>query len=462
MLQAIRAFGFRVGCHERRSVSNQIGSQGQRVTIVLHDFLNKFKYSTVPQEHTEAPQPSPASLLCADMAFSVSLFYKETFICPTLLRQSLNILKSEIPVLSKRLKSTFLGWRHSDYIMEHRDGTYNLELDAKTSAVSMQTSMDMIWKESCPKPLFGESKYIHRNQSITPSNDLIKFDLVTFTDGSVLTMRIAHVLADAGRAVRILEKLSSIYHTLQLDMNHKPCVAPQYDAWFDKNIGTRGPRNMQTVFDILKLDASKLMAIPGALRYYSKQTFVSKYLYLSSRAIKRLQQKVSDPAGNLGMQPSKLDLVQAILISLIANVRKSSLIPGHRDTITTNIELSRLSEDTQIPNDIVGNSSHILQIDGREFHKTSASDINSTDPTIRSLLINALTLRKAINQFKKNPSKKIQEALEQQCIMSTLPKHAVLASFLVNSKLEKLASCTAVASFPMDKARIIIQHSSIV
>jgi hypothetical protein len=219
---------------------------------------------------------------------------------------------------------------------------------------------------------------------------------------------------------------------------------------------------MLTVFDVLKLDASKLMAIPGALRYYSKQTFVSKYLYVSSRAIKRLQQKVSDPAGNLDMQPSKLDLVQAILISLIANVRKSSLIPGHRDTITTNIELSRLSEDTQIPNDNVGNSSHILQIDGREFHKTSASDINSTDPTIRSLLINALTLRKAINKFKKNPSKKIQEALEQQYIMSTLPKHAVLASFLVNSKLEKLVSCTAVASFPMEKARIIIQHSSTV
>lgn len=446
----------RLQCPERWSVPHQNKVQ-QGLTTVLQDYWNGVTYSTSSQEHLKTQQPSPASLLCADMAFSVSLFYKETYICPTLLRHSLHVLKSELPILSKRLKSTSLGWRHPSCVIEPRHKKYNLALSSKTRAMSMQTSMDMLWSESCPIQLFEERNYIHRDQMINPSHDLIKFDLVNFADGSVLTMHIAHVLADAGRAVRILEKLSSIYQALQLHNSNKPSMLSQYDAWFAKNhMGARHhqPRGLQTALDVLKLDASKLMAIPGALRYYSKQTFVSKYLYVSSTAIKRLQQKVSDLACNLNMQPSKLDIVQAILISLIASVRKNRLIPDHHDTVTTNIELSRLSEDTQVPNDIIGNSSHILQIEGEEFLKLASSDIDSTDTIIRSLLINALTLRQTINGFKKEPVKRIQEALEQQCIMSALPKHAVLASFLVNSRLEKLASCTAVASFPMDKARV--------
>ena len=453
MLRVIQqAVRFRIGC-KRWSVPHQSKVQG--LTTVLQDYWNGITYSTSSQEHTKTQKPSPASFLCADMTFSVSLFYKETFICPTLLRHSLHVLTSEIPILSARLKSTSLGWRHSTCVIEPRKEKYNLALSSEKRAMAMQTSMDMLWSESCPTQLFRERNYIHRNQTIDLSRDLIKFDLVTFTDGSVLTMHIAHVLADAGRAVRILEKLSSIYHALQLNASYKSHMPSQYDAWFAKHMGTHHhhPRGLQTALDVLKLDASKLMAIPGALRYYSKQTFISKYLYVSSTSIKRLQQKVSDLACNLNMQPSKLDVVQAILISLIASVRKNRLIPDHRDTVTTNIELSRLSEDTQVPNDIIGNSSHILQIEGGEFLKL-ASDIDSTDTIIRSLLINSLTLRKAINRFKTEPVKSIHEALEQQCIMSALPKHAVLASFLVNSKLEKLASSTAVASFPMDKVRV--------
>jgi synaptobrevin family protein YKT6 len=139
---------------------------------------------------------------------------------------------------------------------------------------------------------------------------------------------------------------------------------------------------------------------------------------------------------------SKMDIVQALAVTMIRRARPE--MDGEINVVI-NMDLSmiypplRPKDDSRRtpPSDILGNSSVFLQIRGTDFHP-------------HDVVHNARLLRRAINEFRANARGNVSAALRKTAAMSSLPKTAVHAAFILHGTREKLASCTAVASFPVD------------
>ena len=373
--------------------------------------------------------PSPASSMCSDMAFSTSLFYHNTFISRKILIQSLEILAKEAPILAgKTIDDRFkLIPRYSNASILVEPECPGFSLNSATRNMSMGMAMESIWTEKTPLLLQESRNYIH---SIRPINtretdDLVRFDLVQCRDGSVLTLHIAHILADAGRATRILERLSTIYESLRIKGRYQSSPV-EYDSWYNKHC-----HKSSTPMDgVLNLAPSDVLSIPGALKYHTATKFAPMFLHIPEASIRNILQLAK---GHFVL--SKLDVVQALNIALISTVRT---IPSSDQKAIINVDLSRILPSS----DTLGNSSDFLEI--------PLGDINNPDAQALILTI-ASKIRNRIEQFKSNAHESIHTTLQRQHTMSMAPKHLVLAAFMIRGMREKLASCSAVASFSLDK-----------
>ena len=402
-------------------------------------------------------QPSPASLMCKGMSFSVSLFYHNVSLSPSVMASALQRLANEAPILAGRTstEANRVFPRLDDVTVNvtvtvPTDGggdttstDSGFSFRTETRSQSLRDAIGAIWGNKNPLFLHERRASSHTIEPVsagkTDADELAQVDLVRYTDGTVLTLHISHLLADAGRAMKLLERLSAIYEAIDAD-DLVPQATITCDTWYDAQYDAQ--YDFSTILthstspsasQLLRLRPAHLLELPAALRTYATTKFSPAYVYVPRAAVTSLQ-ACSNNLDDISPQDpiSKMDIVQAIAVTLLRRARASH--PAN--SVVINMDLSRMTSSS---NDVLGNSSDFLQIQD-EFHPTD-------------VVHNARRIRNALAAFKSNARENVQRALHKTLAMSKLPKSAVHAAFIIHGHREKLASCTAVASFPTDAVR---------
>lgn len=399
--------------------------------------------------------PSAASVMCSGMSFSISLFYPSNVVSESLLKSSLSHLVQESPVMAGKIVKSSNGFflpRFANCAIEYNREHGGVVLRSQTDKnATIRDIIDKIWSNTKSRTLHEVMNYNHRLKPLDPvkSSELAMMDLVRCKDGSIVTLHISHILADAGRAFKLMERLSSIYETLRIG---KEYVAQKttYDTWFGK---TLDPSSLQAEKDgkyliksleFLRLQPGHLLEIPSAIKHHMSAKYVPVYFHVPRSSIESLQDCISRTWCS-HHRPSKLDIVQALNITLISSIRNNRFVPAPGENVIINVDLSKAYNPANIV-DTLGNSSAFLEISGSKFHGPRQ---NITE----ALATNAITIRNQVKELYSNPSHNVKSRLHRQHVMSHAPKHLVLAAYLLHGTREKLASCSAIASFPTEQVR---------
>jgi hypothetical protein len=428
--------------------------------------------------------PSPSSLMCAGMSFSVSLFYPNVSLSSTVMAAALQHLVDEVPILAGRTarETSSLIHRFSDHVIVVRPAGgvgFSFRTEAREHR-TLRQAVDAIWRNNEPLRLHTRRTAAHTIEPIrlgkTEDDELAHVDLVRYADGAVLSLHVSHILADAGRATKLLERLSVIYEAIQ---NDKPIPRGTItcDSWFDAALNEAESRSPHcptaraasaapTANDMLRLSPSRILEFVRAFHSYTTTRFVPLHIYVPRDAVTAMLARAASggkqnpdndvecrdhatlaapswiPLNSSPVTLSKMDIVQALAVTMIRRARPE--MDGEINVVI-NMDLSmiypplRPKDDSRRtpPSDILGNSSVFLQIRGTDFHP-------------HDVVHNARLLRRAINEFRANARGNVSAALRKTAAMSSLPKTAVHAAFILHGTREKLASCTAVASFPVD------------
>lgn len=403
-------------------------------------------------------KPSAASAMCSGMSFSISLFYPNVFISNSILKNCLSLMIQESPVIAGKItrNSKMFLPKFADYIIEYKKahGCMTLRYQSKRD-VFIGRIIDQIWENNKPSTLYDTLKQNHRLEPIKPSkkSELVKVDLIRCEDGSILTLHMSHILADAGRAFKFLQKMGDIYARLQKGEGYIPQELA-YDTWFQRawNSATSNmdDMSMSTPSARLRLQPSHILSLPKAIKKHMTSKYVSVFFYVSHTSVESLQSRIENDCLRQH-RPSKLDIVQALNISLISSVRKNRLVPEPGENVIINADLSKVYNPGNV-NDTLGNSSDFLEIGGSLFQANKQSQ---GDRIIKALATNALTIRNHIHDLYSNPLCNVRSKIQKQYDMSNSPKPLVLAAYLVHGNREKLASCSAIASFPVQNVRRI-------
>lgn len=409
---------------------------------------------------------SPASLMCKGMSFSVSLFYHNAPLSPSVMASALQHLANEAPILAARttvpaiFPRIFRRFSDVEVVLQHARPSSSSTTDDSTGGFSFRTDsrqqslrhvIDMIWKDKTPLVLHERRKMPQTIEPInagkTDADELAHVDLVRYNDGSVLTLHISHLLADAARAIKLLERLSAIYEAIDANKPVPPARVT-FDTWHTKVVATPATPSSppSSLSELLRLRPSHLLDLPVALYDYVTTKFAPVYIYVPRDAVTALQGKSNCSKGHSASHDdscddtpsiSKMDIVQALAVTLLRRAR-----PDHpADSVIINMDLSRVLSPTDDVDtvDTLGNASDFLQIHA-PFHPANVT-------------YNARRIREALEAYRSEARENVQRALRTTAAMSRLPKPAVRAAFIVHGRREKLASCTAVASFPTDGVR---------
>jgi len=279
------------------------------------------------------------------------------------------------------------------------------------------------------------------------NGQLAMLDLIRCKDGSIVTLHISHILADAGRAFKLIERLSSIHEGLQGEKEYVPKKLT-YDTWFGKTLDTQAREDSERMTrpaDVLRLRPGHLLSIPNAFIQHISSKHVPLCFHIPRSSIALLQDQIANECPKQ-QRPSKLDIVQALNISLISAVRNGGFTPEPDQNVIINVELSKVYNPGSV-HDTLGNSSAFMEISGSKFQGPKSN-------LMEAIVTNANTIRKQVNEMYSSPSINVISKLQAQYAMSRAPKHLVLAAYLVHGRKEKLASCSAVASFPIQQVRI--------
>lgn len=401
-------------------------------------------------------KPSAASMMCSDMSFSVSLFYPDNFISSSTLRKALSALVEEVPILAGRMtrSNEKIYPRFADCAIMFKQEYDGFPFRSTTvKDLSVKQAVNKIWDSKQAVTLYDTINRCHTLEplsSMKKTGELASIDLVRCTDGSILTLHISHVLADAGRAFKLLERISKIYTSFQTG-GRWASQELTCDTWFERNLdsGTTCWENgMNRTSTLLGLKPSDIMSLPKLMKQYSTK-YVPLYFYVPRTSVEVVQKFINSRFNDQN-HPSKLDIVQAINITLISAVRHNRMIPAPGENVVINVDLSKISNPSNI-SDILGNSSDFLEIKGTSFQSVSMATTKKLDDVFEAITTNALSIRNHLKQLHSHSALNVAKKLQKQHDMSMLPKHLVLAAFIVHGNREKLASCSAVASFPTDK-----------
>lgn len=414
------------------------------------------RYSVIkPRGQTDLTfTPSAGSVMCSGISFSISLFYPSNVVSESLLKASLSYLVQESPVMAGKIVKNSNGLslpRFANCAIEYKREHGGVVLRSQTDkTATIRNIIDNIWSNTKSRTLHEIINHNHRLKPLDPvkSSELAMMDLVRCKDGSIVTLHISHILADAGRAFKLMERLSSIYETLRIGKEYVP-QKTTYDTWFGK---TLDPSSLQAGEDkyliksleFLRLHPGHLLGIPSAIKHHISSKYVPMYFHVPRSSIESLQDCISRKWCN-HHRPSKLDIVQALNITLISSIRNNRFVPAPGENVIINVDLSKAYNPANIV-DTLGNSSAFLEISGSMFHGPRQ---NITE----ALATNAITIRNQVKELYSNPSHNVKSRLHKQHVMSHAPKHLVLAAYLMHGTSEKLASCSAVASFPTEQVR---------
>jgi len=442
----------------------QLGIKGP-IDIKTHHYnrLLKENKSWIIRSSEESSSkflPSPTGQLCSGMTFGMSLFFKETRICPETMRRSLSYLADEIPILTGRMQHQESALGKSKicdaFIMSNNEG-FEMSCSSTNSNIR-DIQMQSIRNYEC-SPLYSFPGPYYLRKTIDPGlmirgqANLFQVEILHCSDGDILSASFAHILADGKRAFELLKRLAEMYHAIAKDKiptgrNFR------YDAWLDPRFQTKKPAPAKTqvpsLWDILHT--------PNALYNYlaGKKEIVN--LFVSRRLIENIRSVPSHSEHLARHNLTTLDIIQALVSTLLLDIRKGRTKLQNPDVATINIDMTRLMQDdtSEDARDFhLGNGSHIMEVE-IESHTKPDCDI-ATASSLQSkyfsaIRYNATLIRRSIQGFRADSSK-LRGAIDAHASMSQMNPLLLKALFLVIGHRRNISSTTAIASFPMHQVR---------
>jgi hypothetical protein len=298
---------------------------------------------------------------------------------------------------------------------------------------------------------------------------LLKIKLTRCADGHVVSATVNHVLADAGRALRLLERLGELYRSLAggkaigepLRTHGALETARGFAAALEGAPATWEPEAPDH-----GLTARQWAAAPYRMHRHVSTLHDMHLLYLPAPALQRLKKVAAAGAGAGAGAPghvSTMDAVQAFVATLVADLRGKNLVPTAPEEFTVNVDLLHKGQAFKDPGALaryVGNAVHILHVPGVDpgtLVPGNTDGCHGDDAATRARLeaavgANARLIRRSVAAFRSDPRHALR-ALERQARMVALPEGRMAASFVVKGADMKVASTTAVTAFPFDTVR---------
>lgn len=482
-------------------------NQLRKCTVLKRSFVRlDFDPSAAPQLF----HPSPASQMTQTMAFGYSLFFKGNTIRSNILSKSIKALASELPPLAGRVRPPTqppgLRCMNETAVVMNNAGIEYVTAEAK--GISINDLGPHTWvsgMNNCRLSDFGVPFYAEPfaiDEMYKGNEALFKVKLTRCLDGQIVSVTINHILADAGRSVKLLERLSHLYRRA-LQEDSKASDDSDIPLHFNPKLETpdgyaRAMHDPPTVWQPSPVDhtltTSQWLAAPYRLYSHSIKHYDVFMVYLPGETLKRLKNVASkkpavtetsasdngdDHENNVQFSStskiSTMDAVQAFIATLIADVRGRNLVPRAPEEFTVNVDLLHPGlnwKDAGSFKSHVGNAVHILHVQGYKNEEGESSGNMELPLALHdgesgqkkywklstALQLNARLIRNAISTFRSDPAHALR-ALQRQERMVSLPEAQVAAAFVVKGADMKLASTTAVSAFPFDKVCAYVSGS---
>lgn len=325
-------------------------------------------------------QPSAGGRLCQGWAFGYSMFYKDRYLRPDLLAKAAAALATELPALAGRVRPPAAppGLRRlGDLVIELNGAGIELVL-AETKDHRLEDLGPHTWVAGMAgRPLsgFGVPFYtepffveaMHKGEE-----SLFKLKLTRCVDGTILSVTASHTLADAGRAVRLVERLGELYRAAATGSDPGPPLVFNPVRETAEGLAAEmvaAPATWDPPEDDHRLTLGQWLAAPGRLYRHVTDKHDLHMVYLPKATVKRLKAVALKNSGRAagGRPVSTNDALQAFIATLVADLRRRPLVPTAPEEITVNVDFLHRDVGFRDPGALarhVGSIAHILHVPG--------------------------------------------------------------------------------------------------
>ena len=330
-------------------------------------------------------------------------------------------------------------------------------------------------------------------------------------DGDVLTFGFSHMLADAGRAIKICSRVAYYYKaaaaaardggggdissitTTNITPPPPLTATPELETPQGyMNVLKEGSVPSDPVTSLHQLDTSlslqQQLLAPIKLVQFALSKHEVHLIHLPATAVDRLKtigssttsgQDTTTNKNNIN-KISSMDAVQAFLVMLKSSLQGKSLVPVSPSELTVNVDTLHGLEfkDKQALESCIGNFVVIKRMNGvsnaeearpwqekkEKEEKEATIDTTTTNNITTSkeheekhlsmiewcLQRNAQLIRQGIQTFRSNPQEIIQE-LHNQSTMADLCKMKLFSNFIIKGSGAKVSSTSAISAFSFDE-----------
>lgn len=452
-------------------------------TLLSQQLIRSDRFERRGDKPSEVWIPSPASQMTAALSFGYCFFHEGKAICPDMLAKAASILVSELPHLAGRMRKIpylplLQSWKK-----------ITIENNNKGVLLSLAKSMDHCINDLGPStwacgmenrnldgfdvPFYAETLDVQK--IFKGEEPLLKLRLTECRDGQILGVAISHLLVDAGRALRIVQRLAHIYTCMPSNSNIGSPLTfnPKLESveGFSEALIDPVPSWKAWPPDH-GLTLKQWITAPYRMWKHVTKKFDVHIIYLPQETMRRLKTLAVDETVSLpfldGWEArdapiTSMDAVQAFLATLCADLKRWPLVPIFPQEMTVNVDMigpNYAWKDLGSVSRHLGNMVHILHVPGIVEEKAHYAplDPNETESTAlrrlkQSISVNARLIRRSISSFRGDATG-VLRALRRQSHMVELPAGRVAAAYIVKGEDMKLASSTAITSFPFHKVRI--------
>ncbi len=452
-----------------------------------HDALAKSSFRSrelvrgspgAPPPGAAAPRfaPSPASQMCQGLAFGYSAVFAGAEIVAGPLRRAVAALAAETPVVAGRVAQTSRrppGLRPlAATDVDLNDAGVELVL-AEARGRTVASVGPETWTaglagrrlDAFGVPFYAEPFSVERMHAGT--EPLLKVKRTALADGCVLSCTVSHLVADAGRAVHLAQRLGELYRAetaaaggaaaggggeplrangeLETPEGFAAALAAAPPAW--------APAQPDW-----GLTARQWIALPGRLRRHAAGRHDVHLVYLPAAALARIKAAAQGGPQPGGARLSTMDAAQAFLSAVAAGARGRPPVATAPAELTVNVDLLHAGLPFRDPGAIachLGNAVHILHVPGvpaGDARGRVATPAHGTEPAAARAALsaavqtNARLIRAAIGAFRADAGGALR-ALARQARLVALPELRVAAAFVGKGSDMKAASCTSTTAF---------------
>ncbi len=365
----------------------------QKLTLVERSYIPAAARALATANNVDADSvfnPSPASQMCQTMAFGYSLFFKDSYIRPDLLKKAVASLATELPPLAGRVRPP----KNEPGIRSMNETAINLnnagiELTiAETKCHRIEDLGPRTWLagmnnrklSSFGVPFYTEPFSV--DNMYKGEEALLKLKLTRCLDGQILSVNVCHLLADAGRAVRLMERLSELYRANCAGTDPGPGLHFNPELETPEGLAAAlktPPPQWDPPVEDHRLTLAQWMVAPYRMYRHTTKKFDVHMVYLPKIAAQRLksiaiedQKKQTRNTNNIfsgEKKVSTMDAVQAFIATLVADLKRRALVPTFPEEMTVNVDLLHKDVPYKDPEALekhIGNAVHILHVHGVE------------------------------------------------------------------------------------------------